>query len=233
MVLYEIQSDRTKPRLGKVRVWPATTSEPGTWTVNGNFGSGAARGYGEVGIAGSRQADITFFDDFLIRYIVEPEPSVSAGSEEQFTALNYRLDINSAFAIDLSTYLLANIQTVEIQLRYRANLTNENWYLKAYNWTAAAYSDSGFNNTLGHTPTTGWDIYAVNVTDKWRSYVSDSGTIYVKLQDNQADANQTIIDIDFLGVRAKIDGTNFTFKNQGSMTSHLVSLWVINSTNHR
>jgi len=82
-------------------------------------------------------------------------------------------------------------------------------------------------------PTTGWDIYAVNVTDKWRSYVSDSGTIYVKLQDNQADANQTIIDIDFLGVRAKIDGTNFTFKNQGSMTSHLVSLWVINSTNHR
>lgn len=220
-------------RLGKVRVWPATTTEPGTWTVNGNFGSGAARGYGEVGISGSRQPDITFFDDFLIRYIIDPEPSVSAGSEEQFTALNYRLDINSVFAIDLSTYLLANIKTVEIQLRYRANLADENWHLKAYNWTAAAYSDSGFNNKLGHAPTTGWDIYAVNVTDKWRSYISDSGTIYIKLQDNQADANQTTIDIDFLGVRAKIDGTNFTFKNQGSMTSHMVSLWVINSTNHR
>jgi hypothetical protein len=125
------------------------------------------------------------------------------------------------------------IQTVEIQLKYRANDAGENWYLKAYNWTAAAYSDSGFNNTSGHTPTTGWDTYAVNLTDKWRSYVSDSGAMYVKLQDIQADANQTTIDIDFLGVRVKIDGTRFTFENEGTVTLHLVSLWIINSTLHQ
>jgi hypothetical protein len=149
------------------------------------------------------------------------------------TSTNYTLDMNGAFALDVSTYPLDYIQTVEIQLKYRANATDENWYLKAYNWTAAAYSNSGFNNTSGHTPTTGWDIHAVNLTDKWRSYVSDSGTIYVKLQDNQADANQTTIDIDFLGVRVKIDGTRFTFENKGALTSHLVSLWIINSTNHQ
>jgi len=125
------------------------------------------------------------------------------------------------------------IETVEIQLRCRANDTLEKWYLKAYNWTALGYSDSGFNNTSGHAPTTGWDMYAVNLTDKWRSYVSDSGTMYVKLQDNQADVNQTTIDIDFLAVRATIDGTKFTFQNKGSSTSHLVSLWVNNSTQHQ
>jgi hypothetical protein len=149
------------------------------------------------------------------------------------TADYYSLDIAGTFTIDIFTYPLAYIQTVELQLRYRADDAGEKWYLKAYNWTSAAYSDSGFNNTSGHTPTTGWDIYTVNLTDKWRSYVSDSGIIYAKLQDNQADANQTTIDIDFLGVRVKIDGTRFTFKNEEALTSHLVSLWIINSTNHQ
>jgi hypothetical protein len=150
-----------------------------------------------------------------------------------YTSTNYTLDMNGTFTLDLSTYPLDYIQTVEIQLRYRASDSGENWYLKAYNWTASAYSDSGFNNTSGHTPTTGWDIYAVNLTDKWRSYVSDSGIMYVKLQDNQADVNQTRIDIDFLGVRVKINGTRFTFKNEGTVTIYMVSLWIINSTLHQ
>jgi len=149
------------------------------------------------------------------------------------TGPNYTFDMNGTFTLDLSTYPLDDIQTVEIQLKYRANDTGENWCLKAYNWTTTAYSDSGFNNTSGHSPSSGWDTYAVNLTDKWRSYVNDSGTIYVKLQDNQGDVNQTTIDIDFLGVRVKIDGTRFTFKNEGSVTLHMVSLWIINSTSHQ
>lgn len=149
------------------------------------------------------------------------------------SAANYRLDLNDTFTVDFSTYSLDYIETVEIQLKWRAKDTLEKWYLKAYNWTALGYSDSGFNDTSGHTPTTGWDMYAVNLTDKWRSYVSDSGTMYVKLQDNQADVNQTTIDIDFLAARATIDGTKFAFQNNGSSTSHLVSLWVNNSTHHQ
>jgi len=146
---------------------------------------------------------------------------------------NYGLDVNGAFVVDVSTYPLDSIETIEIQLRYMANGTLENWYLKAYNWTSSTYSDSGFNSTAGHTPTTGWDYYAVNLTDKWRSYVQDDGTIYVKVVDEGGDSNQTTIDIDFLGIRAVIDGTRFTFKNEGALTFHLVSLWIINSTNHR
>lgn len=145
----------------------------------------------------------------------------------------YSLGISGAFTIDVSTYPLAYIQTVEIQLRYTADDAGEKWYLKAYNWTSSNYSDSGFNFTAGHTPTTGWDYYAVNLTGEWQSYVQNNGTIHVKLVDPGADVNQTSIDIDFLGVMAEIDGTCFTFKNEGALTSHLVSLWIVNSTNHQ
>jgi len=145
----------------------------------------------------------------------------------------YGLDLNGTFSIGVSTFPLAYVQTVEIQLRYSANDTGEKWYLEAYNWTSSTYSDLGFNSTTGHTPTTGWNYYAVNLTDRWNSYVQNNGTISVKVIDEGADTNQTTIDIDFLGVRTVIDGAKFTFRNEGSLTSRLVSLWMINSTNHQ
>ena len=146
---------------------------------------------------------------------------------------DYELDLNGTFIIDMSTYSMTNIQSVEIQLRYRADDAGEKWYLKAYNWTSTTYSDSGFNSTTGHTPTIGWDYYAVNLTDQWGSYVQDDGTMYVKVVDEGADSAQTTIDIDFLAVRVVINGVKFTFQNKGSLTSHLVSLWVNNSTHHQ
>ncbi len=145
----------------------------------------------------------------------------------------YELDLNGNFTIDLSTYPLAYVETVEIQLRYRADDAGEKWYLKAYNWTAATYSDNGFNSTAGHTPTTGWDYYAVNLTDQWSSYVQTNGTLYVNVVDVGSDGTQTTIGIDFLGVRVGIDGSRLAFKNNGALTAHLVSLWVNNSTDHQ
>ena len=184
--------------------------------------------------------EVRFVDDVQVSdawvkasYETERDHLLDFGSEESLGVERNELDIVGVFALDLSTYPLTYIQTVDIQLKYNGSDTGENWYLKAYNWTATAYSDSGFNNTSGHTPTAGWDTYAVNLTDKWRSYVNDSGTMYVKLQDNQADVNQTTIDIDFLAVRVVIDGTKFTFKNEETLTSHLVSLWITNSTLHQ
>jgi hypothetical protein len=145
----------------------------------------------------------------------------------------YSLDLNGQFFVDLSTYPLDHIQTVELQTRYRVEDSLENWYMKVFNWTDSAYNDNGFNSTLGHTPTTDWDYYAVNLTDVWKSYIHNNGTINVKLVDQGADSEQTSLDIDFLGVRVKIDGAQFTFKNDGPLTLHLVSLWMINSTGHQ
>jgi Ni,Fe-hydrogenase I large subunit len=153
--------------------------------------------------------------------------------EEGEETPNYRLGVNGTFTLDLSSYPLWSVSTVEIQLRYKASDAGENWYLKAYNWTANAFSDSGFNSTTGHTPTREWDNYAVNLTDQWRSYVQDDGTMRVEFCDEGNDAARTTVDIDFLGVRIVASGTRFTFKNEGALTSHLVSLWIINSTNHQ
>jgi hypothetical protein len=144
-----------------------------------------------------------------------------------------RLGITGFYVIDLSEYPLACIQTVEIQLRYRASDGGEKWYFKAYNWTRTTYGNFGFNSTTGHMPTTGWDYYAVNLTTSWRSYVWNNGTIYVQLVDQGPDSISTNIDIDFLGVRVVIDRARFSFKNEGALTSHLISLWVNNATNHR
>jgi hypothetical protein len=180
-----------------------------------------ATGYWKLKIKGVKTtiASFDFRDDWI-----EFKPNAPG---------NYQLDLNGAFTIDLSTYPLSYIQTIEVKLRYRASDTGEKWYLKAYNWTALIYSDNGFNTTAGHTSATGWDNYAVNLTNRWQSYVSNNGIAYIKFLDNGPDSNSTTIDIDFLSVRAIINGTDFTFRNQGSMTSHVVSLWVINSTNHR
>jgi len=154
-------------------------------------------------------------------------------AEKSTTVILSSLDIQGQFTINLSTYPLEEIQTVEIQLRYMANDSMEDWYLQTYNWTASTYSNNGFNSTVGHTPTTGWDYYAVNLTDVWKSYVHDNGTIIVKFVDQGVDADQTSVDIDFLGVRVKIDATQVSLENDGGLSVHLVSLWVNNSTDHQ
>jgi hypothetical protein len=218
-------------RLGKVKVWPVGTVEPTSWTNDASFGSGSARSYGEVGFAGSRTSDTTYFDDIVIRYITSSEPSTSLGAEE--SQFNNKLEIDGTFPVDISAFPLNRVQTVEIQMRYRSSDAGEKWYLKAYNWTSSSFNDFGFNSTSGQLPTTGWDNYAVNLTDQWNSYVNSNGTLYVKVSDEGADGIQTTINVDFVAVRVAIDVVRFTFENSGSFTSHLVALWIDNSTLHQ
>jgi hypothetical protein len=157
------------------------------------------------------------------------------GSYESFSQsqLNNRLEIDGTFPIDISTYPLNNIQTVEILMTYNSSDTGENLYMEAYNWTSSTFSDFGFNSTSGSLPTTGWNNYAVNLTDQWSSYVSSNGTVLVKMYDQGTGTNQTIIDIDFMAVRVTASMTSFTFENDGSNTVHLIDLWIDNSTLHQ
>jgi Tfp pilus assembly protein PilE len=152
---------------------------------------------------------------------------------EESTPPNYELEIVGEFTLDVFTYPLAYVQSVEIQLHYRTNDSFENWFLKAYNWTKGEYSDSGFNSSSGDTPTTGeFKYYAVNLTDAWQSYVQN-GMIRIEFCDNKSDVNATLVDIDFLGVRLVIEGTKFSFENDSPLTSHIVAIWVIDTTTHK
>jgi len=143
------------------------------------------------------------------------------------------LDIDGVFTLDMVTYPLANIKSIEVQLRYRATDSFEKWFLKAYNWTKGQYCDTGFNLTSGDSPTAQFKYYSVNMTNVWQSYVYDNGTVRIEFSDISPDSNQTAIDIDFLGVRAIINGVKFSLQNGGPLTSHVVSLWITNSIVHK
>ncbi|MEA2089445.1 MAG: hypothetical protein U9O89_01615, partial [Thermoproteota archaeon] len=127
----------------------------------------------------------------------EDTQAVNDGCWETFREtgwFSYRLQINNTFILNLSTYPLAEIQTIEIRLRYRTDDNGERWHLKAYNWTSETYSNNGFNSTEGHKPTTGWNNYVVNLTNKWRGFVRDDGAVCVRVHDQGGDWDQTTID---------------------------------------
>jgi len=146
----------------------------------------------------------------------------------------YRLCISNSFSIDLSQYPLAYIHGFEILIKYNATENTEKWFLKAYNWTAANFGDSGFNETQGNQPILNeWNEYAVNITDGWEDYVWNNGTLIVEFLDEGLNATQTTVEIDFLGVRAIIDGTRLELGNSSPLTVHIVAIWVINSSSHQ
>jgi hypothetical protein len=143
-----------------------------------------------------------------------------------------RLDATGEFLLDLSTFPLTSVQSIEIQTLYRASDSLENWFLEAYNWTKSDYDDAGFNSTVGNQPTSIFDYYSVNLTDAWQSYVQTNGTMRVKLLDQGLDDNRTTVDIDFLGVRIVLDGTKLLLHNDGPITVRIVAIWVVNDTSH-
>ncbi|PMB75331.1 MAG: hypothetical protein C0193_00920 [Candidatus Bathyarchaeota archaeon] len=146
----------------------------------------------------------------------------------------YRLCIRNDFTINLSTYPLTHIHGIEIFIRYNVTEAVEKWFLKAYNWTEQNFSNSGFNTTEGSQPAPNeWNEYAVNITENWRSYVKNDGTLLVEFFDEGLDANQTVVEIDFFAVRAIIDGAGFDLRNNGPITTHIVSIWIINATHHQ
>jgi hypothetical protein len=146
----------------------------------------------------------------------------------------YRLNVNNNFVIDLSIYPLNYVYGIEIYIKYNVTEGVEKWFLRAYNWTEQEFSSSGFNITGGNQPSPyEWNEYAVNITENWRSYVKDNGTLLIEFFDEGLDANQTIVEVDFFGVRAIIDGARFDLRNNGPITTHILSIWIINSTNHQ
>jgi len=205
-----------------VKITSVTTFSP-WFVVDGEFLTN--RGSHTLGTHTNTQVDDGLYETFL-----EAPP-----------AATYALDINGTFIIDVPTYPFAYIYTVEIRLKYRASSTEDTWFLLAYNWTSRTYSNDGFSSTAGDPSPTTWDYYSINMTNQWWSYVRNDGTIYVKFCDEQALRGnneptprvRTSVDIDFLGVRVIGDWTTFTFRNDSSSTTHVISLWVISPTDHR
>ncbi|HVO36637.1 MAG TPA: hypothetical protein VMT01_00515 [Candidatus Acidoferrum sp.] len=153
---------------------------------------------------------------------------------ETTTSDIYRLDLNGNFAIDLSAYPSDRIHGLEITIRYNVSDSGEKWSLKAYDWNLSSFRDAGFNDTGGNQPLLGeWNDYSINITDNWMNYVDSNGTLLLKFLDEGVSTNQTIVQVDFFSVRAAIDGAAFDLRNSSPMTTHIVAVWIVNSTNHQ
>ena len=60
-----------------------------------------------------------------------------------------------------------------------------------------------------------------------------SGNWRIKIKGAKSTSEQFDSKIDLVTFRPEISGVHFTFKNKGASTSHIVSLWIINSTYHQ
>jgi hypothetical protein len=147
---------------------------------------------------------------------------------------NYWLLISTTFSIDLLAYPPNHIRGIQISIRYNVTEAAEKWFLEAYNWTASSFSRVGFNDTDGHQPIqNNWNTFTISVTDDWMDYMQGNSTGLIEFYDGGLNANQTVVEIDFLGVTPLIDGVRLELRNMGSLTTHVVSLWVIDSTSHQ
>ena len=145
-----------------------------------------------------------------------------------------RLDINNSFIIDPATYPRSDIYGIEIRIRYNVTGNGERWFLKAYNWAAASFSDAGFNTTGGSQPALGeWNEYAITVTAQWSEYVNGENVVRVEFFDEGLNTNQTVVGIDFLGVRATMSDAQVEIKNSSPLTIHIVAIWITDATNHQ
>jgi hypothetical protein len=153
---------------------------------------------------------------------------------EETVLTTYRLDIDNSYTVDLQSYPKDYVNGIEVLLKYNVSSSGEKWFMKAYNWEASAFSDEGFNTTGGSQPKVGeWNNYAVTVTSNWADYVSDEGVISIEFFDEGVSANQTVVDIDFLGVRVIISGTLLEIKNSSPLTIHIVAVWITDAAAHQ
>lgn len=142
--------------------------------------------------------------------------------------------------------------TVEVE--FTGSSSTENW--NQLNWTVDLAWTTGsvnvtlqlYNYTLDEYPVSGngYMTYTSNVTPNTEEnktqtinvnpthFRNATGYWKMKIKGVKTTDVQFDLKIDWVELKAKkINGTLFTFRNSGSLTTHLVSLWIINSTVHR
>lgn len=147
----------------------------------------------------------------------------------------YNLDISNSYILNLDTYPTKHISNLTLQATYNVSDVGAStrWLVKAYNWTTSSFSNTGFNDTAGSLPTVigQWNNYTLSIP---KDYVAANGTVLIKFLNGFTDGNQTTVGVDFLGVRAVMDGgQDWLLENSSPETIHVVAVWITNSTLHQ
>jgi len=149
-------------------------------------------------------------------------------------------------------HVWSNEYTSEVEFTGLSN--TEDW--SQQNWTVSSAWTVGsvnvtlqlYNYTLGGYPTSGYGYIAYTSdntpnTNENKSQTIDINTAHfrnatgywkIKVKGTKPADTQYDFKADWIELTAvKDNGTLFTFKNGGALTSHLVSIWVNNSTHHQ
>jgi hypothetical protein len=107
--------------------------------------------------------------------------------------------------------------------------------IQLYNFTLGAYQTSGFGYTTytsSATPNT--DENSSQTTSVRTSDFRDSsGNWKIKIKGVKTGAAQFDLKVDLVEFHEVEGGSQLTFQNGGSLTAHIVSIWIENSTNHQ
>jgi hypothetical protein len=186
--------------------------------------------------------------DYLeIDYYIE----VTKSSPEKTASL--RIDDNTLAIADqtrATNIMLPSEFTVEVEFTWSSNteswtqlvwIVDSSWTMdnvtvtiQLYNYTLNDYPTSGngyiayTSSSISNTDETRNQTITVNPTD----FRNATGYWRIKVKGVKATNTQFDFKVDWVELKVFCKGTLFTFKNNGPITSPLVSLWVINSTHH-
>jgi hypothetical protein len=108
--------------------------------------------------------------------------------------------------------------------------------LQLYNYTGGgAYPTSGngyISYTSSATPNTD-ETKNQTITINPTHFRNASGNWKMKVKGVTETSSQFDLKVDWIEFKPTINGAGFTFKNKGALTSHIVSLWILNSTYHQ
>jgi hypothetical protein len=117
------------------------------------------------------------------------------------------------------------------------NTSSVNVTVQLYNYALGGYSTSGSGYiayTSDSTPNTE-ESKSQTIDTTPTDFRNATGYWKIKVKGVKANAAPFDLSVDLIGFSAGTDdeGTLLTFKNEGSLTLHIVSLWINNSTQHQ
>jgi hypothetical protein len=126
------------------------------------------------------------------------------------------------------------------QLNWTTNtawsVASVNVTVQLYNFTSGAYQTSGFGYsayTSSSTPNTD-ENSSQSTSVRTTDFRNATGYWKIKVKGVKAGSEQFDFKADMIEFNAvKLGGTLFTLKNKGSLTVHIISIWVNNATLHQ
>lgn len=107
--------------------------------------------------------------------------------------------------------------------------------LQLFDYNLGAYPTSGDGYIAYNSSATPYleEIKSQTITINATRFRDDSGQWKIKVTGVKTSSTQFDMEADFIELRVPGNGAQFLFRNGGAVTSHIVSLWVINSTVHQ